>query len=83
MAVEHTITGEIAQVPVHELEQAFQQSNANKDLVELRLKSLELAFNSCNSPGGNPRHVGYVAGDLYRFLLTGEKPAGPPESRRK
>ena len=83
MAVEHAITGKVAQVPVQELEQAFQQSNTNKDLVELRPKALEMAYNSCNSPGGNPRHVGYVAGDLYRFLLTGEKPAGPSESRRK
>lgn len=62
-------------------ETAFLGGNSDR-LVELRLKALDLAVRIASAPGGKPHHAPYIAGDIYRFLLTGKKPAGPPPRDR-
>lgn len=70
---------------IKQLEEAFvadasKTTHGSVNLAQLRKEAVDAAVISCTSPGGKPSHVGYVAGDLYRFLLTGEKPKGPQNS---
>ena len=66
---------------IQQLEEAFLSSSAvNSKLAELRLEALRVALQVCCAPGGKPSHTPYVAGDLYKFMLTGVKPSGPSAS---
>jgi len=66
---------------IAQLEEAFLAgSDANSKLAELRLEAIRVALQICCTPGGKPNHTPYVAGDLYKFMLTGVKPCGPQTS---
>lgn len=44
--------------------------------VELRLVAMEMAIEIATAKG-KPGHAPYIAGDIYSFLLTGERPKVP------
>jgi hypothetical protein len=50
-------------------------------LIELRLKAVELGVQIATA-SGKPHHAPYIAGDLYKFLLTGRKPEGPQQRKK-
>ena len=71
------VLGELARQHTERNEKYADDHLPQATKLELRMKAIELGVALANAKN-KPSHAVYIAADMYRFIVTGERPPQPP-----